>query len=371
MAISFQVETTNGRARVGKMQTAHGDILTPVFMPVGTCGSVKGLTPEMIEQTRAQIILGNTYHLMLRDNAKKIHALGGLHSFMKWSKPILTDSGGFQVMSLSGLNKVTEEGVKFRSHLDGTLHFLDSEKSMEIQYLLGADIAMIFDQCISFPATYSKTWRAMERSLRWGERSKASFKDRQGYGLFGIAQGGVFEDLRQKSVEGLIQIGFDGYAIGGLAVGEGQEIMFKVLDYTAPLLPQDKPRYLMGVGKPADLVGAVARGIDMFDCVLPTRNARNGLLYTRAGEIKIKQVQYAILDITLDDKCRCYTCTHHSIAYLHHLYRNGEMLGATLNTIHNLTFYADLMRSIRNKILQADFDTVATLAKNNQFGWVE
>jgi queuine tRNA-ribosyltransferase len=371
VTIKFQLDSTDNKARAGKIQTAHGEILTPVFMPVGTCATVKALTSEMIDDTGAQIILANTYHLMLRKNAEKINSLGGLHKFMKWQKPILTDSGGFQVMSLSSLNKVTEDGVKFRSHLDGELYFLDPKKSIEIQHLLDANISMTFDQCIPYPSTYSKTWRAMDRSLRWAKLSKDAFKDRKGYGLFGIVQGGVYEDLRRRSAEKMIDIGFDGYAIGGLAVGEGKEIMLKVLDYASPLLPQDKPRYLMGVGKPSDIINAVAKGIDMFDCVLPTRNARNGLLYSRQGEVKIKQTRHALSDVPLDNMCKCYTCVNYSKAYLHHLFRHGEILSSILNTIHNLTFYADLMKTLRNKIFQSKYKEILSATNNNQFDWVE
>ncbi len=356
MSFEFKVEKEYKKARVTKLKLAHGEVQTPVFMPVGTAGSIKGLTNEMIESTGSQIILGNTYHLMLRPGEERMEKFGGLHKFMNWKKPILTDSGGFQVMSLAGIRKLTEEGVKFRSHIDGTAYMLTPERSMDIQHKIGSDITMIFDECPAFPITYAKAKKSMELSLRWAKRSKDSYIKRDGYGLFGIVQGSTFEDLREISAKNLIDIGFDGYAIGGLAVGEGQENMLKTLDFTIPFLPQDKPRYLMGVGKPDDLIKAVARGIDMFDCVLPTRVARNGLAYTRNGEIKIKNAKYADLDAPLDEKCLCYTCKNHSLRYLNHLFKNGEILVASLMTIHNITFYQDLMTAIRNAIIAETFD---------------
>lgn len=350
MPISFQIQATKDRARVGVIKTIHGEIRTPAFMPVGTSATVKSLTNQMIVDTGSDIILGNTYHLMLRPGANLIAEFGGLHKYMNWNKPILTDSGGFQVMSLSGLRKVTEEGVKFRSHIDGSVHFLSPEYSIEIQHLLGSTITMIFDECVSFPITYKKARRAMERSLRWATRSYAAYKIREGYGIFGIVQGSMFDDLREISATQLRQIDFDGYAIGGLAVGEGQEIMLKTLDFTTKMLPENKPRYLMGVGKPSDIVEAVKRGVDMFDCVIPTRAARNGLAYTSSGEIKIRNAGLASSKLPLDADCHCYTCSNHTLGYLHHLFKSGEILSSTLLTIHNITYYQNLMKGLRKEI---------------------
>ncbi|QED23563.1 tRNA guanosine(34) transglycosylase Tgt [Candidatus Deianiraea vastatrix] len=355
MSFEFTLEKKTGNARCGTLNLAHGVVQTPVFMPVGTSASVKGLTNDMIKDTGAQIILGNTYHLMLRPGEEKMEKFGGMHKFMNWNLPILTDSGGFQVMSLSKIRKITEEGVTFRSHIDGTKYLLTPERSMDIQYKIGSDITMIFDECPAFPITHKKAKKSMELSLRWAQRSKDAYINRDGYGLFGIVQGSVFPDLREISAKSLIDIGFDGYAVGGLAVGEGQDEMLKTLDFTVPFMPEDKPRYLMGVGKPDDLIKAVARGIDMFDCVLPSRVARNGLAYTRNGEIRIKNAQYAISDRQLDEKCNCYTCKNHSLQYLHHLFKNQEILVATLMTIHNITFYQDLMKAIRSAIFAGNY----------------
>lgn len=356
---SYQVTHQDGSARCGVVQTAHGQIQTPAFMPVGTAATVKAMLPASVKSTGADIILGNTYHLMLRPTAERIAKLGGLHQFMGWNGPILTDSGGFQVMSLTKLRKLSEEGVRFQSHIDGSAHMLSPERSMEIQYLLGSDITMIFDECTPFPATEEETRLSMELSLRWAERSKKAFQPRNGYGLFGIVQGGVFEDLRVKSSEALQQIGFEGYAIGGLAVGEGQELMFQTLDYTVPTLPQDKPRYLMGVGKPDDLVGAVMRGVDMFDCVIPTRSGRNGQAFTRNGTVNIRNAKYAEDLAPLDEKCECIACKEHSRAYLHHLVKSGEILGCMLMTWHNLHFYQDIMRMLRRAIQAGELERVA------------
>jgi len=352
---SFTVNKKDGQARTGSIETAHGEIRTPAFMPVGTAATVKAMLPESVKSTGADIILGNTYHLMLRPTAERIANLGGLHKFMNWNGPILTDSGGFQVMSLSSLRKINEEGVQFQSHIDGSKHMLSPERSMEIQHLLGSDITMIFDECTPFPATHPVAEKSMELSLRWAERSKDAFVKRGGYGLFGIVQGSVYEDLRHKSAAELIKIGFDGYAIGGLAVGEGQEEMFRVLDFTTPALPEDRPRYLMGVGKPSDIVGAVARGVDMFDCVLPTRSGRNGQAFTRSGAINITNAKYTDDATALDDKCACPACVNYSKAYLQHLVKSREILGSMLLTWHNLQYYQDLMADIRAAISEGNF----------------
>lgn len=343
--IGFELSKTVNR--IGAITTAHGDIHTPAFMPVGTAATVKAMLPESVASTGAEILLGNTYHLMLRPGAERIAKLGGLHQFMNWNKPILTDSGGFQVMSLAGLRKITEKGVTFQSHIDGSSHELTPERSMEIQHLLGSDITMIFDECTPYPATEDEAKRSMELSLRWAERSKKAYQPRPGYGLFGIVQGGMYPHLREQSTKALIEIGFDGYAIGGLAVGEGQEKMFEMLDSTVPLLPKDKPRYLMGVGKPSDIIGAVARGVDMFDCVLPTRSGRNGQAFTRAGAINIRNAQFAEDTSPLDNECACPACRDYTKAYLHHLVKSGEILGAMLMTWHNLQYYQDLVRGLR------------------------
>jgi queuine tRNA-ribosyltransferase len=350
MTYGFKLSATDGKARRGTIATAHGSIPTPAFMPVGTAGTVKAMLPESVAATGAEIILGNTYHLMLRPGAERIARLGGLHTFMNWKKPILTDSGGFQVMSLSKLRKITEKGVTFQSHVDGSSHELTPESSMEIQHLLGSDITMIFDECTPYPCTENEASKSMGLSLKWAERSKQAFKPRGGYALFGIVQGSMFPALRKRSAEGLKSMGFDGYAIGGLAVGEPQETMFSILDYTTPLLPEDRPRYLMGVGKPDDIVGAVMRGVDMFDCVLPTRSGRTGQAFTRQGPLNIRNAQYTDDKNPLDSSCTCPACANYTRAYLQHLVKSEEILGAMLLTWHNLQFYQDLMRDLRNAI---------------------
>lgn len=349
-SFSFDLRTQNGRARRGTIHTAHGDIQTPAFMPVGTAGTVKGMTPEAVLETGAEIVLGNTYHLMLRPGAERVAALGGLHTMMHWNKPILTDSGGFQVMSLSKLRKMNEQGVTFQSHIDGSKFELTPERSMEIQHLLGSDITMAFDECTPYPATYEEAKLSMELSMRWAKRSKEAFIPREGYGLFGIMQGGVHRDLREISARALTDIRFDGYAIGGLAVGEGQVVMFDVLDYAPELLPQDRPRYLMGVGKPDDIIGAVLRGIDMFDCVIPTRSGRFGRAYTSVGEVNILNAKFKDDTRPIDQHCSCYACSNYSRAYIQHLVKSDEMLGSTLMTWHNLAFYQTLMKGLRSAI---------------------
>jgi queuine tRNA-ribosyltransferase len=353
---SFNLKAQDNKARRGEIKTAKGTIQTPVFMPVGTAGTVKALKTSDVEKSGAEIILGNVYHLMLRPTSELIEKMGGLHKFMNWNKSILTDSGGFQVMSLSQIRKISDEGVEFSSHIDGSKHFLTPEKSIEIQHQLGSDITMIFDECVEYPATYDKAKKAMERSIDWAQRSKNAFKKRDGYGIFGIVQGSTFKDLREISAQKLIEIDFNGYAIGGLAVGEGQKEMFEVLDYCTDFLPQNKPRYLMGVGKPSDIVGAVARGIDMFDCVIPTRSGRTGQAFVRNGVINIRNAKYRFDDKPLDEKCSCYACENHSRAYLHHLVKSNEILGAMLLTEHNIFYYQDLMRDIRHEIENKNFD---------------
>ncbi len=348
--LNFTIHATDGAARTGTIQMARGEIRTPAFMPVGTAATVKAMKPQEVRAAGADIILGNTYHLMLRPGAERIARLGGLHQFMAWERPILTDSGGYQVMSLADLSKVSEEGVAFASHLDGTRHMLSPERSMEVQNLLGSDIAMAFDQLLAADATRDQQMAAMERSMRWAERSKRAFTGRGA--LFGIQQGGLDEELRGKSAEALRKIGFDGYAIGGLAVGEGQAEMCRVLDFAAPMLPADKPRYLMGVGKPSDLVEAVLRGVDMFDCVLPTRSGRTGQAFTADGPINIRNARFAEDREPLETACSCPTCTHFERAYVHHLVRSGEILGAILMTEHNLWFYQRLMQSMRDAIAE-------------------
>ncbi len=355
----FKLKTTENKARRGEVSTAHGVIQTPAFMPVGTAATVKAIKFSDIKKSGAEIILGNTYHLMLRPTAELIQKLGGLHKFMNWDKPILTDSGGFQVMSLSKIRKISDAGVEFFSHLDGTKYFVSPERSIEIQHMLGSDITMIFDECVQYPATFEQAKTAMDRSILWAQRSKTAFQKRSGYGIFGIVQGSTFADLRKISAEQLIEIGFDGYAIGGLAVGEGQKSMFEVLDYTPDFLPQDKPRYLMGVGKPSDIVGAVARGVDMFDCVIPTRSGRTGQAFTRHGAINIKNAKHRDDEKPLDEKCGCYACQNHSRAYLHHLSKSGEILSAMLLSEHNIFYYQDLMRDIRTAIEEKTFTEFA------------
>ncbi len=359
MTIGFNVQASDGQARAAVMQTAHGPVETPVFMPVGTAGTVKAMTADAVRSTNAQIILGNTYHLMLRPGAERVAKLGGLHRMMDWPGPILTDSGGFQVMSLSGLRKMNEEGVTFSSHIDGSKHHLTPERSMEIQHLLDATITMALDECTPFPATEEQALLSMERSMRWAARSKAAFGPREGYGLFGIVQGSVFTDLRKRSSDALREIGFDGYAIGGLAVGEGQEVMFSVLDASVGFLPEDRPRYLMGVGTPDDLLGSVLRGVDMFDCVMPTRAGRTARAFTSRGIFNLRNARFADDARPLDPDCGCPLCTKHTRAYLHHLFRAEEMLGPMLLTWHNLTYYQDLMRGMRRAILAGQAERYA------------
>ncbi|HBV20672.1 MAG TPA: tRNA guanosine(34) transglycosylase Tgt [Nitrosomonas sp.] len=349
--MKFELQGTDHAARRGTLTLAHGQVETPTFMPVGTYGAVKGMSPAMLQGIHAQIILGNTFHLWLRPGLEVIEAHAGLHGFMNWQGPILTDSGGFQVYSLGDLRKITEEGVKFSSPVNGDCCFLTPEESMRIQRILNSDIVMIFDECTPYPADEATTMSSMQLSLRWAERSKQAHDDNPN-ALFGIVQGGMYESLRDQSLAGLMAIGFDGYAIGGLSVGEPKTEMRRILEHTAPLLPADKPRYLMGVGTPADLVHAVTQGIDMFDCVLPTRNARNGWLYTRQGILKLRNSRYRMDTAPPDAHCPCYTCRNFTRAYLHHLQRINEMLGAQLNTIHNLFYYQQLMAEIRSAIEQ-------------------
>lgn len=346
----FTVQATDGKARTGVIATTRGEIRTPAFMPVGTAATVKAMLPESVRATGADILLGNTYHLMLRPTAERIARLGGLHRFMNWDRPILTDSGGFQVMSLASLRKLTEEGVRFSSHIDGSKHMLSPERSMEIQKLLGSDIVMCFDECPALPATEAEVAKSMQLSMRWAQRSRDAFGDRPGHALFGIMQGGVTRDLREESAKALIDIGFDGYAVGGLAVGEGQEAMFDVLNYAPGFLPEDKPRYLMGVGKPDDIVGAVERGIDMMDCVLPSRSGRTGQAWTRRGQINIKNARHQDDPRPLDEHCTCPACRNYSRAYLHHVNKAGEIIASMLMTWHNLHYYQELMQGLRDAI---------------------
>ena len=347
---SFRISATDGAARTGVLGTAEGEVRTPAFMPVGTAASVKAMTPEAVAETGADIILANTYHLMLRPGAARLARLGGLRRFMHWPGPILTDSGGYQVMSLAKLRRLDEQGVTFASHIDGTRHELTPERAIAIQRTLGATIAMVLDECTPYPASEAAAAQSMRLSMRWADRARAAYRARPGHALFGIVQGGVYGELRAESAAALQAIGFDGYAIGGLAVGEGQALMFQTLDGTLPALPADRPRYLMGVGKPGDMVGAVRRGIDMFDCVLPTRSGRTGQAFTRAGPVNIRNARHAEDPRPLDAACRCPACRHYSRAYLHHLVRSGEILGAMLLTGHNLTYYQDLMASLRAAI---------------------
>ncbi len=354
--ITFDLKAQDGKARTGVISTPRGDIRTPAFMPVGTAATVKAMMPESVRETGADILLGNTYHLMLRPTAERIDRLGGLHKFMNWERPILTDSGGFQVMSLAGLRKLTEKGVTFKSHIDGSKHELTPERSMEIQRLLGSDIVMCFDECPALPATRDRIAESMQLSMRWAERSKEAFGDRPGHALFGIMQGGLEQDLREESAEALTKIGFDGYAVGGLAVGEGQEAMFDCLDYAPGFLPQDKPRYLMGVGKPDDIVGAVARGIDMMDCVLPSRSGRTGQAFTRHGVVNIKNARHADDPRPLDENCSCPACSKYSRAYLHHVFRSNEMISGMLLTWHNLHYFQEIMQGMRDAIAAGTFE---------------
>jgi queuine tRNA-ribosyltransferase len=402
--MQFNLQKQDGKARRGNLVLAHGIVETPAFMPVGTYGSVKTLSPDEIHAIGAHIVLGNTFHLWLRPGLEVIAAHGGLHEFMHWSGPILTDSGGFQVWSLGDLRKISEEGVKFRSPINGDLCFLTPEESMRIQKVLNSDIVMIFDECTPYPATPQQAADSMRLSLRWAERSKTAHermaslsvaeamaqggntsatttvqaegvdaagtaKPLQRNALFGIIQGGMYEDLRDESLQGLTNIGFDGYAIGGLSVGEPKDDMLRILAHTAPQMPADKPRYLMGVGTPEDLVAAVAQGVDMFDCVMPTRNARNGWLFTQYGDIKLRNTRYKMDTAPLDADCSCYTCRNFSRAYLHHLHRVGEILGSRLNTIHNLHYYQQLMSEMRSAIEQGNFETFRTgfLQRRQQF----
>ncbi|MCR9112633.1 MAG: tRNA guanosine(34) transglycosylase Tgt [Rhodobacteraceae bacterium] len=352
----FELKATDGSARAGVISTPRGQVRTPAFMPVGTAATVKAMMPESVRETGADILLGNTYHLMLRPTAERIDRLGGLHRFMNWERPILTDSGGFQVMSLAGLRKLTEQGVTFKSHIDGSKHELTPERSMEIQRLLGSDIVMCFDECPALPASDEEVARAMRLSMRWAERSRAAFGERPGHALFGIMQGGVTRKLREESAEALKAIGFDGYAIGGLAVGEGQATMFGVLDYATGFLPTDRPRYLMGVGKPDDIVGAVKRGVDMMDCVLPSRSGRTGQVFTRHGQLNIKNARHQDDPRPLDEECTCPACRNYSRAYLHHVFRSQEIISSMLLTWHNLHYYQQIMDGMRQSIAEGRFD---------------
>lgn len=355
----FEPLARDGAARTGRLHTAHGVVQTPTFMPVGTAATVKAMRPEEVAATGAQIVLGNTYHLMLRPGAERVARLGGLHRFMNWPGPILTDSGGFQVMSLSQLRRMDPDGVTFRSHLDGSEHRLSPARSTEIQHLLDATITMAFDECTPFPAEPEVAASSMRLSMGWAQRSRDAFVARPGYGQFGIVQGSVYPELRLESAAALTAIGFEGYAIGGLAVGEGQERMFAALDVTVPALPDDRPRYLMGVGKPSDLVGSVRRGVDMFDCVLPTRSGRTGQAFTRRGTVNLRNARHQDDQRPLDDSCRCPACRSYSRAYLHHLVRSEEVLGLMLLTQHNLTYYQDLMAGLRGAITAGTLDAFA------------
>jgi queuine tRNA-ribosyltransferase len=363
VTLTWTREATDGPARAGTLHTAHGAVQTPVFMPVGTAGTVKAMTADAVRSTGAGIVLGNTYHLMLRPGAERVAAMGGLHRMMDWPGPILTDSGGFQVMSLAKLRKMDADGVTFQSHLDGSRHRLTPERSIDIQHKLDATISMVLDECTPFPATPEQARESMELSLRWAMRSKEAFIEREGYGLFGIVQGSVYPDLRRRSADSLVQMGFPGYAVGGLAVGEGQAMMFSVLDSTVPHLPGDRPRYLMGVGTPDDLLGAVSRGIDMFDCVMPTRAGRTARAYTSRGVFNLRNARFAADDRPLDPGCPCPACSRHSRAYLHHLFRCEEMLGPMLLTWHNLTYYQGLMRGMRAAILEGRLEAFAAATR--------
>jgi queuine tRNA-ribosyltransferase len=362
----IEILAGDGAARRGRITCAHGTVETPAFMPVGTAGTVKAMTASAVASTGAEMVLGNTYHLMLRPGAERIQRLGGLHKFMNWQGPILTDSGGFQVMSLAKLRNMTEAGVIFQSHIDGARHELTPESSVEIQRLLGADVTMVLDECPAMSGDKDAIAKSMALTHRWAERSRGAFAERPGHGLFGILQGGVFDDLRQQSAAALMQIGFDGYAVGGLAVGEGQETTFRVLDSCVPLLPDDQPRYLMGFGKPADLIGAVARGIDMFDCVLPTRSGRTGQAFTWRGTVNLRNARHAEDPRPLDSACTCPACRNYGRAYLHHLVRTGEILGSMLLTWHNLTYYQILMAAMRDAIASTTFDAFATAFDEEQ-----
>ncbi len=363
MSFAWTCTATDGAARAGVLHTAHGEVQTPVFMPVGTAGTVKAMTADSVRATGARLVLGNTYHLMLRPGADRVFALGGLHRLMDWPGPILTDSGGFQVMSLAGLRQLDADGVTFRSHLDGSLHRLTAETSVSIQDKLDATITMALDECTPFPATGQQAADSMALSMRWAARSRAAWRPRPGYGVFGIVQGSTIAALRLESVAALTAIGFDGYAIGGLAVGEGQAAMFGVLDYTTPALPADRPRYLMGVGTPDDLIGSVARGVDMFDCVIPTRAGRTARAYTSRGVFNLRNARFADDPRPLDAECGCPLCSRHARAYLHHLFRCEEMLGPMLLTWHNIQYYQDFMRGIRGAILERRLDAHITAVR--------
>ncbi|MBM3648315.1 MAG: tRNA guanosine(34) transglycosylase Tgt [Alphaproteobacteria bacterium] len=369
MSLSFDLLASNGAARRGRITAAHGTIETPAFMPLGTAGTIKAMLPQSVAETGAEIVLGNTFHLMLRPGAERVAALGGLHTFMNWRRPILTDSGGFQVMSLKDLRKLDADGVTFRSPFDGSEHRLTPERSIEIQRLLDADITMSFDECTSWPVERAAATASMRLSMTWAARGRRAFTERPGYGLFGIVQGSVYPELRAESVQALTRIGFDGYAVGGLAVGEGQAAMFGVLDVTVPMLPRERPRYLMGVGRPADIVGAVRRGIDMFDCVLPTRGGRTAQAFTRRGELNLRNARHRDDPRPIDERCACPACRHHSRAYLHHLIRAEEILAAMLLTWHNLHYYQDLMRGLRGAIEAGSLDHwIATFEEEQSRG---
>ena len=371
-SFSFDLLASDGQARLGRVHTAHGHIDTPAFMPVGTAATVKAMLPGSVAATGAQIVLGNTYHLMLRPGAERVARLGGLHKFMNWPGPILTDSGGFQVMSLAKLRKLTEDGVTFQSHHDGSRHHLTPESSMAIQHLLDADITMAFDECTPFPATFQQAEESMRLSMRWALRSKNAFVPRPGYGLFGIVQGGIYPELRAESAKALMEIGFDGYAVGGLAVGEGQEAMFATLEVTTPLLPADRPRYLMGVGRPSDIIGAVLRGIDMFDCVMPTRSGRTAQAFTRRGTVNLRNARHQDDPRPLEEGCCCPACRDHSRAYLHHLIRSEDILGPMLLTWHNIQAYQDLMKGLRAAIAEGKVaDFAAEAARLEALGDIE
>lgn len=356
MSINFDIKNIDGAARAGVVKTAHGVFNTPCFMATGTAASVKCLTVDDVKELGAELMLGNTYHLMLRPGDDIIKDLGGLHKFMNWQGPILTDSGGFQVMSLSKLRKITEEGVNFQSHIDGKSYNLTPERSVEIQYNLDSNITMVLDECLSWPVEKKAADKSLDMTLRWAKRSKDAFIDRDGYGIFGIQQGSMFEDLRKKSIEGLQEIGFDGYAVGGLAIGEPQEKMFEVLDFALPHFQQEKPRYLMGVGYPNQIIEAVDKGVDMFDCVIPTRSGRHGKVFTNFGELNITNAEHKKSDKPLDETCNCKICRNYSKAYIHHLFKAKETLGQILLTYHNLYFYQNLMKEIRSAILEKRFD---------------
>jgi queuine tRNA-ribosyltransferase len=359
MPIRFEILARDSRthARLGRIITPHGELTTPVFMPVGTQASVKTVTPEELQACRVEVVLANTYHLYLRPTHTLIRDLGGLHRFMHWERPILTDSGGFQVYSLAGLRKLTEEGVLFQSHLDGSRHLFTPEKAVEIQEALGSDIAMVLDECVPYPAAYDYALTSQELTTRWAQRAKTAHRSSE-QALFGIVQGGMYADLREKSARELVELDLDGYALGGFSVGETKRLMYDLIEQTAACLPEEKPRYLMGVGTPADLLRCVKLGVDMFDCVMPTRNARNGCLFTRQGKLIIKNARYAQDTRPVDPTCACYTCQHYSRAYLRHLFVSEEILGPRLNTIHNLHYYMDVMHLIRTAIVEERLDTL-------------